>query len=138
MAGYASEVGCPSQSPWIIIWMYITSLTLNCAGYRNLDPEVEEGICQLLSYMWLESEVMPRSNAMPSTSAASSSYSSSSSKKGGKSIVENKLGDFFMHQIANDTSPAYGGGYRAANAAVDKYGLRSTLEHIRLTGNFPL
>ncbi|KAG6670171.1 hypothetical protein I3843_01G283900 [Carya illinoinensis] len=111
---------------------------LRLRGYRNLDPEVEEGICQLLSYMWLESEVMPRSNAMPSTSAASSSYSSSSSKKGGKSIVENKLGDFFMHQIANDTSPAYGGGYRAANAAVDKYGLRSTLEHIRLTGNFPL
>ncbi|KAF2318915.1 hypothetical protein GH714_011648 [Hevea brasiliensis] len=108
---------------------------LRLKGYRNLNPEVEEGICQLLSHMWLESEVLP-SKGMPSTSAASSS--SSSSKKGGKSNVENKLGEFFMHQIANDASPAYGGGFRAANAAVNKYGLSRTLNHIRLTGHFPL
>ncbi|OAY38532.1 protein DA1-related 2 isoform X2 [Manihot esculenta] len=108
---------------------------LRLKGYRNLNPEVEEGICQVLSYMWLESEVLP-SKGMPSTSAASSS--SSSSKKGGRSNVENKLGEFFKHQIANDASPAYGGGFRAANAAVNKYGLRRTLDHIRLTGHFPL
>ncbi|PSR93148.1 Protein DA1-related like [Actinidia chinensis var. chinensis] len=110
---------------------------LRLKGYRNLNPEVEEGICQVLSYMWLESEVMPGSKSMPSTSAASSS-SLVSSKKGGKSGVENKLGEFFMHQIAHDASPAYGGGFRAANAAVNKYGLRRTLDHIRLTGSFPL
>ncbi|KAK2968558.1 hypothetical protein RJ640_009403 [Escallonia rubra] len=111
---------------------------LRLKGYRNLNPEVEEGICQVLSYMWLESEVMPGFRNIPSTSAASSSSSSSSSsKKGGRSGVENKLGEFFMHQIANDTSPAYGGGFRAANAAVNRYGLRSTLEHIRMTGSFP-
>ena len=97
---------------------------------------VEEGICQVLSYMWLESEVLPGSSNRASTSAASSS--SSSSKKGGKSHVENKLGEFFINQIANDTSPAYGGGFRAANEAVNKYGLRRTLDHIRQTGNFPL
>lgn len=128
---------CPSESLWIILWIHTLSslLTLNYAGFRNLNPEVEEGICQVLSYMWLESEVMTRFKSMPSTSAASSS--SSSSKKGGKSDVENKLGEFFMHQIANDASPAYGGGFRAANAAVNKYGLRSTLDHIHYTGNFP-
>jgi hypothetical protein len=86
--------------------------------------------------MWLESEVMPGFKNMPSSSAASSS--SSSSKKGEKSDVENKLGEFFMHQIANDASPAYGGGFRAANAAVNRYGLRRTLDHIHLTGSFPL
>lgn len=43
-----------------------------------------------------------------------------------------------MHQIAHDASPAYGGGFRAANAAVKKYGLRRTLDHIRLTGYLPL
>ncbi|XP_050212212.1 protein DA1-related 2 isoform X2 [Mercurialis annua] len=115
---------------------------LRLKGYRNLSPEVEEGICQVLSYMWLESEVVLPSKSMPSTSAAaaasSSSSSSLSSKKGGKSNVENKLGEFFMHQIANDASPAYGGGFRSANAAVNKYGLRRTLDHIRLTGHFPL
>ncbi|KAL7253244.1 hypothetical protein ACSBR1_007720 [Camellia fascicularis] len=50
----------------------------------------------------------------------------------------NKLGEFFMHQIAHDASPAYGGGFRAANAAVNQYGLRSVLDHIHLTGSFPL
>ncbi|XP_042475694.1 protein DA1-related 2-like isoform X2 [Macadamia integrifolia] len=112
---------------------------LRLKGFRNLSPEVEEGICQVLSYMWLESEVMPGSRGMPSTStASSSSSSSSSSKKGGKSGAEKKLGEFFMHQIAQDKSTAYGEGFRAANAAVNRYGLRSTLEHIRLTGNLPL
>ena len=109
----------------------------NYAGYRNLNPEVEEGICQVLSYMWLESEVMPSFQSMPSTSTASAS-SSSSSKKGAKSHVENKLGEFFKNQIANDSSPAYGGGFRAANEAVNKYGLRRTLDHIHLTGFFPV
>ncbi|XP_028096681.1 protein DA1-related 2-like isoform X1 [Camellia sinensis] len=111
---------------------------LRLKGYRNLNPEVEEGICQVLSYMWLESEVTPGFRNMPSTSTASSSSSMSSSKKGGKSGVENKLGEFFMHQIAHDASPAYGGGFRAANAAVNQYGLRSVLDHIHLTGSFPL
>lgn len=106
---------------------------LRLNGYRNLNPEVEEGICQVLSYMWLEAEILPGLKNMASTSS-----STSSSKKGGKSRVENKLGEFFMHQIAHDASPAYGGGFRAANAAVDTYGLRRTLDHIRLTGSFPL
>lgn len=110
-------------------------MIFNYAGYRNLNPEVEEGICQVLSYMWLEAEVMPGFRNMPSTSTASSS---SKTKKGGKSNVENKLGEFFLHQIANAASPAYGGGFRAANAAVNNYGLRRTLDHIHLTGNFPL
>lgn len=114
---------------------------LRLKGYRNLSPEVEEGICQVLSYMWLESEVMPGFRGMPSTSTASSSSSShsySSSKKGRTSEVEKKLGEFFLHQIAHDASPAYGGGFRSANAAVNKYGLRRTLDHIRLTGSFPI
>ena len=75
------------------------------------------------------------SHCMASTSTAAAA---SSSKKGAKSHVENKLGEFFKNQIVNDSSPAYGGGYRAANEAVIKYGLRSTLEHIRLTGFFPV
>ncbi|XP_051123076.1 protein DA1-related 2 [Andrographis paniculata] len=127
---------------------------LRLNDYRNLRPDVEEGICQVLSHMWLESEVIPITrntttppplsstwsytvpDSMPSTSTSAAS-SSSSSKKGGKSSSENKLGEFFMHQIAHDASPAYGGGYRAAMAAVNKFGLRPTLDHIRFTGTFP-
>lgn len=43
-----------------------------------------------------------------------------------------------MHQIAHDASTAYGGGFRAAYAAVNKYGLRATLAHIKLSGDFPV
>jgi hypothetical protein len=43
-----------------------------------------------------------------------------------------------MHQIANDTSTAYGDGFRDAQKAVNKYGLRQTLNHIHLTGGFPV
>ncbi|KAL1825140.1 protein DA1-related 2 isoform X3 [Daucus carota subsp. sativus] len=116
---------------------------LRLKGYRNLNPAIEEGICQVLSYMWLESEVMPgfrntASTSAASTSAPSSSSSSSSSKKGGRSPVENKIGEFFMHQIAHDTSPAYGEGFRAANKAVNTYGLRRTLDHIHMTGTLPV
>ncbi|XP_020210290.1 protein DA1-related 2 [Cajanus cajan] len=108
---------------------------LRLKGYQNLSPEVEEGICQVLSYMWLDAEVMSGSRSMPSTSA---SASASSSKKGAKSHVESKLGEFFKNQIANDSSPTYGGGFRAASKAVEKYGLTITLDHIRYTGQFPL
>ncbi|XP_029120706.1 LIM domain-containing protein HDR3 isoform X2 [Elaeis guineensis] len=110
---------------------------LRLKGYRNLSPEVEEGICQVLSHMWLESEVMPGSRNIPSSSTFASSSSSSfpSSKKAGKSDTEKKLGGFFIHQIAHDTSSAYGEGFRTANKAVNKFGLRRTLDHIRWTGN---
>ncbi|PKU77106.1 Protein DA1-related 2 [Dendrobium catenatum] len=94
-------------------------------GYRNLSPEVEEGICQVLSHMWLESEVMAGPCIPPPSSnyASSSSSSSATYKKGGKSEIEKKLGEFFMHQIAHDISPAYGEGFRMAHAAVNRYNL---------------
>lgn len=113
---------------------------LRLKGYRNLSLEVEEGICQILSHMWLETEVMPGpSYASTSSNHASSSSSSFSSyKKGGKTEIEKKLGAFFMHQIAHDISPAYGEGFRMAHAAVNRYGLRRTLDHIRHTGKFPI
>ncbi|PKA63958.1 Protein DA1-like 2 [Apostasia shenzhenica] len=111
---------------------------LRLKGYRNLSPEVEEGICQVLSHMWLESEVMPGPSHAASSSNCPPSSSYASAKKGGKSDIEKKLGEFFMHQIAHDISPAYGEGFRMAHAAVIRYGLRRTLDHIRHTGRFPI
>ncbi|KAK6128892.1 hypothetical protein DH2020_037372 [Rehmannia glutinosa] len=117
------------------------------SGYPNLSPDVEEGICQVLAHMWLDSEIVAGSGSnMASTSSSSSSSASSStasssssgsSKKGKRSEFEKKLGDFFKHQIESDSSTAYGDGFREGNKAVLKYGLKSTLDHIRLTGNFP-
>ncbi|GAB4847095.1 Protein DA1- 1, variant 2 [Ancistrocladus abbreviatus] len=121
---------------------------LRLNGYPNLSPEVEEGICQVLAHMWLDSEIVAGSGSNSESSSSSSSSSSSasssasssisgSSKKGKRSQFERKLGEFFKHQIESDTSSAYGDGFRRGDEAVNKYGLRSTLDHIRLTGSFP-
>lgn len=117
------------------------------SGYSSLRPDVEEGICQVLAHMWLDSEIIAGSGSnVASTSSSSSSASSSSpfpssssnsSKKGKRSQFEKKLGEFFKHQIESDTSVAYGEGFREGNKAVLKYGLKRTLDHIRLTGCFP-
>ncbi|TVU12318.1 hypothetical protein EJB05_45956 [Eragrostis curvula] len=109
---------------------------LRLQGYPRLSPDVEEGICQVLAHMWIESEIMAGSSSnVASTSSASST--STSSKKKERSQFEQKLGDFFKHQIESDTSMAYGDGFRAGHRAVLRYGLKSTLEHIRLTGTLP-
>jgi hypothetical protein len=117
------------------------SLNLFFVGYRNLSPEVEEGICQVLGHLWLESEITSGSGSNVATSSAASSSSSSpappSSKKGAKTDFEKKLGEFFKHQIETDSSVAYGDGFRAGMRAVELYGLRSTLDHIKLAGSFP-
>lgn len=117
---------------------------LRLKGYPNLSPEVEEGICQVLAHMWLDSEIYAASasdvasSSSSSSPSSSSSSSSSSSKKGKRSDFEKELGKFFKHQIETDTSEAYGGGFKKGNAAMLKYGLKATLDHIRLTGSFPL
>ncbi|KAK4774002.1 hypothetical protein SAY87_029021 [Trapa incisa] len=116
---------------------------LRLNGYPNLSPEVEEGICQVLAHMWLDSELYSSSGSEAASSSSPSSSSSSpssanSSKKGRRSGLEKKLGEYFKYQIETDTSKAYGEGFRLGNRAVLKFGLRVTLEHIRLTGSFPL
>ena len=86
--------------------------------------------------MWLDSEIISGSgSSMASTSSSSSA--APTSKKGARSQFERKLGDFFKHQIESDSSSAYGDGFRTGNEAVLKYGLRRTLDHIKLTGSFP-
>lgn len=106
-------------------------------GYRTLSQEVEEGICQVLAHMWLDSETISGSGSYVASTSSASSSAPTTSKKGTRSQFERKLGDFFKHQIESDTSSAYGDGFRAGNQAVLQYGLRRTLDHIRMTGSFP-
>ncbi|KAJ1419737.1 Zinc finger, LIM-type [Sesbania bispinosa] len=108
---------------------------LRLKGFRTLSQDVEEGICQVLAHMWLESELSSASGSnFVSTSSSSASYAS---RKGKRPDFERKLGEFFKHQIESDISPVYGDGFRAGYRAVRKYGLQRTLHHIRMTGSFP-
>ncbi|XP_050215833.1 protein DA1 [Mercurialis annua] len=101
-------------------------------GFQHLSQDVEEGICQVLAHMWLESQLTSSSGVN-----AASSSASRASKQGTGSPFEMKLGEFFKHQIESDTSPVYGDGFRMGQRAVQKYGLGRTLDHIRATGRFP-
>ncbi|KAM0909495.1 hypothetical protein ACQ4PT_014770 [Festuca glaucescens] len=137
---------------------------LRLKGYRILSPEVEEGICQVLAHLWLESEIVSGSSSSTATSSAAVAVAaeaeataalaaeataalaaeatdatetpseSSSTKKGEKTDFEKKLGEFFKRQIETDPSAIYGDGFRAGMKAVENYGLRGTLDHIKRTG----
>ncbi|CAH9111294.1 unnamed protein product [Cuscuta epithymum] len=102
---------------------------LRLRGYRTMSQDVEEGICQVMAHMWLESQIESLSSCCNDSASSSSNH--------GDVVYERKLGDFFKHQIESDTSPIYGNGYRAGKMAVLKYGLQGTLEHIGMTGTFP-
>ncbi|XP_056168267.1 protein DA1-related 1-like isoform X2 [Syzygium oleosum] len=129
--------GLPRLLTGSILAHEIMHAWLRLEGYPNLSPEVEEGICQVLAHMWLNSEINSSSTYDVSSSSLPSSSSSSTSKKGKWSDCEIQLGKFFKHQIENDISTAYGEGFRLGNEAVEKHGLRETLHHIRRTGTYP-
>lgn len=101
-------------------------------GFQTLSQDVEEGICQVLAHLWLNSEL-----ASGSGRDTASSSTSRSARNSTRSPFERKLGEFFKHQIESDTSTVYGDGFRAGLLAVQKYGLQRTLDHIRMTGRFP-
>jgi len=100
-----------------------------------LNPQIEEGICQVMAYMWLESELNSVSGG--SNASISTSHAAQSSRSNKRSPFEMKLGKFFRNQIESDISPVYGDGFRAAHQAVMKYSLQRTLDHIQMTGCLP-
>lgn len=87
-------------------------------------PHVEEGICQVMSHIWLTAELKKLKGARSSSNSSAA--------------IEARLGEFYLHQISSDSSPVYGDGFRHGMAAVQQFGLERVLDHLRLTGNFPL
>ncbi|MFS7993040.1 putative protein DA1 [Helianthus anomalus] len=77
---------------------------LRLKGYLTLRPDVEEGICQTVTHMWLTAEIALLS------------------RQGRRFPFEKKLADFFKQQIESDTSLVYGNGFWAGNRAVLRYG----------------
>ena len=53
-------------------------------GYRNLNTVIEEGICQVLGHMWLESQTyapVDATEAVASSSSASSTHTSAATHR---------------------------------------------------------
>ncbi|KAG7535772.1 Zinc finger LIM-type [Arabidopsis thaliana x Arabidopsis arenosa] len=106
---------------------------LRLNGYRNLKLEFEEGICQVLGHMWLESQTYSTSAAASSASSSSTSHTpaASATKKGAQSDYEKKLVEFCKNQIETDDSPVYGVGFKKVNQMVSDSSLHKILKSIQ-------
>ncbi|KAL0863309.1 hypothetical protein Bca101_042427 [Brassica carinata] len=104
---------------------------LRLNGYRNLNTVIEEGICQVLGHIWLESQTYAPIDATTEAAASSSNNpAATASKKGICSDFEKKLVDFCKNQIETDESPVYGVGFRKVNKMVSNSSLKETLKEI--------
>ncbi|KAL0721682.1 hypothetical protein Bca4012_036281 [Brassica carinata] len=92
---------------------------LRLNGYTNLNEVMEEGLCQVLGHMWLESETYASTDA---------------SKKRECAGFERKLVEFLKNKIETDDSPIYGVGFRKVNHMVNNSSLQETLKEIRRWG----
>ncbi|XP_020891674.1 protein DA1-related 6 isoform X1 [Arabidopsis lyrata subsp. lyrata] len=111
---------------------------LRLNGHRNLNNILEEGLCQVLGHLWLESQTYATADATADASSASSSSrtppAASASKKGEWSDFEKKLVEFCKNQIETDDSPVYGVGFRTVNEMVTNSSLQETLKEILRRG----
>ncbi|XP_020866403.1 protein DA1-related 6 isoform X2 [Arabidopsis lyrata subsp. lyrata] len=99
---------------------------LRINGYRDLEPDVEEGLCQVVAHMWLESQTYASTNG----AAASSSASSSSHMRvntTNEPMFEEKLVEFCKKHIEKDDSPLYGLGFNRVHEMVTNSSLHQTL-----------
>jgi len=104
-------------------------------GHRNLNNILEEGICQVLGHLWLDSQTYATADATADASSSASSSSrtppaASASKKGEWSDFDKKLVEFCKNQIETDESPVYGLGFRTVNEMVTNSSLQETLKEI--------
>ena len=85
-----------------------------------IPPFVEEGLCQLVAYLFL-SEGLP----MPSKLSINGEPS------------EENLRQFFRFSIESDESPVYGLGFRRASEAYAEIGIEPLLSHVLRYRDFP-
>lgn len=92
-------------------------------GYHNLTLEEEEGLCQVMAHKWLDSQIsaMSKSKIAPSPQLD----------------FERRLAKYLRCKIEARTDNPYGTGFRLVKRATDMYGLKGTLDYIRMTGSFP-
>ena len=109
--------------------IYIYRIKLNPLFPFDLDSQIEEGLCQLVAYLWLEY----RKGLKASTRRASLTESDAIKND----VADDDLRNFFIYQIETDTNPIYGDGFRAAAAAYSSIGLDQLLYYVRTNLIFP-
>ncbi|KAG7598900.1 Powdery mildew resistance protein RPW8 domain [Arabidopsis suecica] len=100
---------------------------LRINGYRDLEPDVEEGLCQVVAHMWLESQTYASTNGAAASSSASSSSSHMRVNTTNEPMFEEKLVEFCKNHIEKDDSPLYGLGFKRVHEMVTNSSLHQTL-----------
>jgi hypothetical protein len=91
---------------------------------RHIEPMVEEGICQLISYLWLKYKHVVATEHGHECAT--------------NSAFNRRLREFFMYQIEHDASLVYGEGFRRALDAYERtHSLQRLFDCIRAHGQFP-
>lgn len=80
-----------------------------------MPPKVEEGLCQLLAYMWLSPAI-----------------------ETGVSTADRACGEYFKFQIMHNQTETYGDGFREALFCYETVGLAALLDHVRAHRSLPL
>jgi hypothetical protein len=83
----------------------------------HLDPQLEEGLCQLMAYLWLEAQA----------------HAAAADGPGAERLLS-----YLAHQIRTDASPIYGDGFRAALAAFQARGVKALFDHALAQRCFPV
>uniref|UniRef100_A0A7S3LZA6 Protein DA1-like domain-containing protein n=1 Tax=Spumella elongata TaxID=89044 RepID=A0A7S3LZA6_9STRA len=92
-------------------------LKLNKSFPFQMPPKIEEGLCQVIAYLYLESIRM-----FDTDDVAQQSHNDTK---------ESTLRSYFSKQIEDDASPVYGDGFREAYRAVKLLGLDIVLEYVQ-------
>ena len=121
---------------------------LRLSGYEDLPPEIEEGLCQLMALLWLESHAVPRGSSthrgsgrvvgnVTSNAAGAGCGGDYRRNVAGWTEYEERLAAFLGHQIRTDPSYVYGDGLRAALEAFQNHGLATVLAHVKRAKKLP-
>ena len=96
-------------------------------GASPIEPQVEEGCCQLVASLYLESLA----------NAAGKDPRKEPATGGAEGPSDAELRKYFSYSIETDPSPIYGEGYRIAARIFATIGIEALLEHIVETGSWP-
>ncbi|DAZ92865.1 TPA: hypothetical protein N0F65_003044 [Lagenidium giganteum] len=95
-------------------------IKLNSSFPTDIPLQVEEGVCQLMSYLWLKYK-----HVVAETTGSVAPFAS-------------RLREFYMQQIENDQSEVYGDGFREALEAYNRtHSLQRVFDSIRSSKQFP-
>lgn len=104
--------------------MIILFVNVNISiGYRGVRKEIEEGICEVMAHRWLDWHAFVGDDFLCTTPEQAQ-------------FLRN-LKEILKNSIERNYCKTYGGGFRDAKWAVERYGLKYTMIHIAQTGEFP-